>query len=362
VTASDVARLAGVSPMTVSRVINDEASVRQSTRDAVNRAIQELDYSPNKAARSLASARQIKIGLLYYDPSSTFLSLMLIGVLEQARRSDTHIVVVDCADGPEANGVIEGMMADGVDGIILAPPLCDSISVFQTLKDHDIPAVTVGSNHADPYISSVAINDYQAAYIMTQHLLSLGHRRIGFIIGSADQSASGYRLEGFLDAMQKAGIEMQPELIIQGEFSYRSGLEAADKLLELDHPPTAILASNDDMAAGVISGVHRHRMEVPRDITVCGFDDSMMATTIWPEITTIRQPISEMSKAAIEILESSIRRQRSGADPETQRLVMDFTLVKRQSDAAPAAAARSGAAKGRVARRYGSASSRKPPA
>lgn len=362
VTASDVARLAGVSPMTVSRVINDESSVRESTREAVNRAIRELDYSPNKAARSLASASQVKIGLLYYDPSSTFLSAMLIGVLEQARSSDTQIVVVACADGPEINTVIEGLLEDGIDGMILAPPLCDSKIVFSTLKEKAIPAVTVGSRHHEPHISSVSIDDHLAASILTQHLIGLGHRRIAFLIGSAGQSASQYRLAGFRQAMENAGLEIHDELVIQGEFSYRSGMESAERLLALDHPPTAVLASNDDMAAGVISCAHRHHLDVPEDLTVCGFDDSMIATTIWPEITTIRQPIAMMSKQAIEILETGIRRRRAGLENGAQRLEMDFRLVQRNSDAPPPHAEVDAVENRRIARRYGSASSRKPSA
>jgi LacI family transcriptional regulator len=362
VTATDVARLAGVSPMTVSRVINDEGSVRESTREAVNRAIRELGYSPNKAARSLASASPIKIALLYYDPSSTFLSAMLIGVLEQARSSDTQIVVVACADGPEINDVIDGLVEDGVDGMILAPPLCDSRIVFAKLKEIGIPAVTVGSRHDELHISSVSIDDHLAASILTQHLIGLGHQRIAFLIGSAGQSASQYRLAGFKLAMENAGLEVHPELVIQGEFSYRSGMESAEKLLSLEHPPTAVLASNDDMAAGVISCAHRHHLDVPEDLTVCGFDDSMIATTIWPEITTVRQPIAMMSKQAIEILETSIRRQRSGLESGAQRLEMDFTLVQRNSDAPPLGAKGAATANRRIARRYSSASSRKPSA
>lgn len=361
-TASDVARLAGVSPMTVSRVINDESSVRKSTREAVNRAIRELGYSPNKAARSLASASPIKIGLLYYDPSSTFLSAMLIGVLEQARSSDTQIVVVACADGPEIVDVVDGLVQDGIDGMILAPPLCDSRIVFATLKERKIPAVTVGSRHDERHISSVSIDDHLAASILTQHLIGLGHQRIAFLIGSAGQSASQHRLAGFRLAMANAGLGVDEQLVIQGEFSYRSGMEAAEQLLSLEHPPTAVLASNDDMAAGVISCAHRHHLSVPEDLTVCGFDDSMIATTIWPEITTIRQPIAMMSKQAIEILETCIRRQRAGLESGAQRLEMDFTLVKRNSDAPPASTNGSVAVKNVVARRYSSAASRKPSA
>jgi LacI family transcriptional regulator len=367
ITASDVAKRAGVSPMTVSRVINGEASVRKSTKQAVNDAIRELGYSPNKAARSLASADQIRIGLLYSNPSSTYLSKMLLGVLEQARQSDTQIVVVECAAGSDTDAVIDGMVEDGVDGIILAPPLCDSTQAFRTLRRNRVPTVTVGSPHKADEISSVCIDDYLAAQTITRHIISLGHTRISFIIGNAEQAASQLRLAGFRAALQEAGLEVFDELIIQGEFSYLSGFEAAGQLLDLDSPPTAIVASNDDMAAGVIAMAHRHHVEVPADLTVCGFDDTFFATTIWPTITTIRQPIAEMSSLAIEMLEKMIRgrRRHAGKEIKGKHRELDFLLMLRDSDSPPSESkdkSVSGDRKSSLARRFGSGSSRKPPA
>ena len=336
VTANDVARQAGVSPMTVSRVINDEANVRESTRTIVNEVIKDLGYSPNKAARSLASAKQIKVGILYSDPSSTYLSAMLFGLLEQARQSDTQVTVVSCDGGSATEDVLNGMIEDAVDGIILAPPLSDSRQAFEIVKAMDIPAVTIGSQHEDDRISSVHINDVDAARSMTEHLIALGHRRIGFIIGHPAQSASRQRLKGYRLAMRNAGIEVAEELVVQGEFSYQSGFEAADKLLKLDNRPTAIFACNDDMAAGAIATAHRHQIDVPKDLTVCGFDDTMLALTIWPAITTMRQPIAEMSKAAVGILDKIIRQKLVGQAVSPQYLEFDFSLIKRQSDGPPA--------------------------
>lgn len=353
--------------MTVSRVINGEASVRKATRKAVNDAILELGYSPNKAARSLASASQVRIGLLYSNPSGTFLSEMLLGVLEQARQSDTQIVVVECAAGADANTVILGMIEEGVDGIILAPPLCDSPQALQTLRQERMPAVTVGSPNKVDEISSVCIDDYLASLVLTRHIISLGHSRIGFIIGHADQGASALRLEGFRAAMKEAGLEIEEQLVVQGEFSYLSGFNSAGQLLDLDDPPTAIIASNDDMAAGVISMAHRHNVEVPGGLTVCGFDDTMFASTIWPNITTIRQPIADMSSLAIEILEKMIRRRRRFPTKEIQakHKELDFLLMLRDSDSPPSDSVNSGGAgknMSRTARRFASGSSRKPPA
>lgn len=367
VTASDVAQLAGVSPMTVSRVINDESSVRKSTRKAVKRAIDDLGYSPNMAARSLASADQIRIGLLYSNPSSTYLSKMLLGVLEQTRQSDSQIVVVECDAGPDTDAVIEEMVEDGVDGIILAPPLSDSPQAFKTLKSNNMPTVSVGSPHKADEVSSVSIDDFLAAHTITQHLISLGHSRIGFIIGTDFQVSSKLRLEGFRAAMKEAGLEVIDELVIQGEYSYLSGFRSAEQILDLESPPTAILASNDDMAAGVIAMAHRKSMKVPEELTVCGFDDSLFATTIWPKITTIHQPVAEMSSLAIKMLEKLIRGQRrhAGKKIKVKHKELDFLLMLRDSDAPPSELEDSNTSDNRtssMARRFGSGSSRKPPA
>lgn len=364
-TATDVARLAGVSQMTVSRVINNDTKVRDKTREAVQKAIGELGYEPNKAARSLVSANPIRIGLLYSNPNSTFLTKMMIGILDQARKSDTQVMIVTCDEGPDAEGTVSGLIAEGFDGMVLAPPLCDSKPLFDIIAKSGILAVTVGSRHHDDRISAVFIDDQSAAATMTRHLISLGHRRIAFVIGEGSQTASLLRLGGFREAMGSAGIQVDESLIIQGEFSYRSGFEAAEKILEMPNPATAILASNDDMAAGVISAARQYRIRIPEDLSVCGFDDSLLASQIWPPITTIHQPIGEMTHAAIEHIENNIRRQRSGSAARVRRIELDYSLVKRESDTTPRGieTINGGVARtSSVARKYQSSSSRKPPA
>ena len=341
-TITDVAREAGVSPMTVSRVINDDAKVRQSTREAVNRAIDNLGYLPNKAARSLASASQLQIGMLYDNPSSSYLSAMLLGVLEQARRSDTQIVVVECDDEADGMRCIRNMIKTGIDGILLSPPLADSPAVLELLRESGTHCVTIGTRRDEPNISSVSIDDFAAAKLMTEHIIGLGHRRIGFIKGSPDQLVTPLRLAGYREALSSAGIAYDAELVVDGRFSYRSGLAAAEQLLALPDRPTAIFASNDDMAAATVATAHRHHVDIPRDLTVCGFDDTLLATTIWPEITTIHQPITAMSQAAIDLLEKRIRAERLGQDDVRAEVTLDFRFVQRNSDAPPAPARRNG--------------------
>lgn len=340
VTASDVARLAGVSPMTVSRVINGEVSVRESTRAAVNKAIRKLGYSPNKAARSLASASGVQIGLLYSNPSSAYLSAMLLGVLEQARQSDTQIMLVEC--GPDSNPtkVIRGLIRSGVDGVMVTPPAADDPAVLKLLRNQSIAAVTIGTVHEKEGIASVRIDDYAAALAMTRHLIELGHRRIGYIKGGPEHWSTCWRLAGYRDALREAGLNLDQELVVDGDYSYRSGLRAADQLLRLRPAPTAIFASNDDMAAATVATAHRYSIGVPKGLTVCGFDDTYLATTIWPELTTVRQPIADMSQAAIDLLVKNVRAHRAGLEPQCQHVELDFQIVLRQSDAPPPRAVR----------------------
>lgn len=334
-TISDVARRAGVSAMTVSRVINGENNVRPATREAVNAAIAALSYAPNRAAQSLAGANQIRIGLLYSNPSSAYLSEFLVGGLDQASRGNVQLIVEKCEPDHHEGDVARRLVAGGIDGLILPPPLCDSPEVMAALEETGTPAVAVATGRAADGLSAVSIDDYRAAHAMTLHITALGHQRIGFIVGNPNQTVSERRLEGYRDALAAAALPYDEELVAPGLFTYRSGLDAAERLLDLPNPPTAIFASNDDMAAATVAVAHRRGLDVPGDLTVCGFDDTALATTIWPELTTIRQPITDMSRAAVDLLLDAVRRQRSGEGGKPRQLLLDFTLVRRQSDAAP---------------------------
>ncbi len=334
-TISDVARAAGVSTMTVSRVINRAGNVKADTVAAVDAAIARLNYSPNPAARSLAGARQLRVGLLYGNPSA-YLSEFLIGVLDQANLSHVQLVVEKCTAGADDADVAQRLVEEGIDGILLSPPLGDSESLLTLLNGTGIPFVVVAAGRSAPNVSVVSINDFAAARAMTTHLVQLGHRRIGFITGNSDQSASSLRQEGYTAALQAHGIVVDPELIAPGLFTYRSGLDATEQLLRLSVPPTAIFASNDDMAAAAIAVAHRRGLAVPGELTVCGFDDTTMATRIWPELTTVRQPIGEMSRAALELLVRKVKAQRANVELMNDRQILDFSLVRRQSDAPPA--------------------------
>ena len=337
-TIADVAREARCSPMTVSRVINGEGNVREETREHVLAAVRKLNYSPNRAARSLAGGDQLRVGLLFDNPSSSYLAEFLMGALEEATRRDIHLEVQSCDNSPDHAQLIAGLSEGGVRGFILPPPLCDDQRVLDLIAKNGGIAIAVGPGKAEGSHGSVLIDEYQAAFDMTKHLIGLGHQRIGFIIGNPEQVASGKRLDGFRSAMKDAGLEPIDELIAQGQFTYRSGMVAAEKLLSADPLPTAIFASNDDMAAATVAVAHRKHLDVPSDITVTGFDDTDLASSIWPELTTIRQPIREMTAKAVEMIAEKARSRRPASKAEEEHVTMPYKLVRRSSDAGPSLA------------------------
>lgn len=327
--------------MTVSRVINADPRVRPQTRETVKLAIAALRYVPNPAARNLAGAAHLRIALLFSNPSASYLSEFLVGSLDQAGRSDVQLLVEKCEIGTSERDVTERLVRTGIDGVILPPPLCDSAVVRDLLLAARIPIVVVATADPPATAASVSIDDLTAARVMANHLASLGHRRIGFITGHPNQTTSARRLAGYRAALTDHALSYSPDLVMHGTFDYRSGMAAADRLLALATPPSAIFASNDDMAAATVAVAHRRGLDVPGDLTVCGFDDSALATTIWPELTTIRQPIADMSRAAVELLVETIRMAKAGrsakpaAPAPARHIVLDFTLIRRESDAAP---------------------------
>lgn len=330
VTIHDVARHAGVSPMTVSRVINSEANVREETRARVAASVKALRYSPNLAARSLASAGAMHIGIFFRNPSAGYLTELLLGSLEQSTRSGCQLVIEQCGGEDQDREAILRVAKGGIDGVILPAPMCDSEAALKAVDEAGIPAVLIASGRPAAKHSAVSINDFEASRAMTRHLLSLGHKRIAYINGHPAQTASGQRFRGFIEAMTEAGLSVGTEQVAQGYFSYRSGLEAAEQLLDGYHP-TAVFASNDDMAAATMAVAHRKGLDVPKDISVVGFDDTPVATTVWPELTTIRQPISDMAREAVRLLIDQIRGGRAGAPPQRVHKLQKFTLVQRES-------------------------------
>jgi LacI family transcriptional regulator len=333
-TLQDVADHAEVSIMTVSRTIRGDAKVARATRQRVENALVALKYPRPIAHRPFPPEQEIRIALLYNQPRSSHLSGFLINSLLEARHNHVHLELETFEDRLPGEEIVDELLAARTHGVILLPPLCDSPEILDALAAADIRVVAVATGRTQRETSSVTIDDEQAARDMTQHLIALGHGRIAFILGDPRHRSTKRRLDGYLRALTEAGIARDDGLIEQGLFTYRSGLDAAERILSQAQPPTAIFASNDDMAAAAVAVAHQRRLDVPRDLSVCGFDDAPLATTIWPELTTVRQPMDDMSRAAIELLVGEIRAGwHTGAKPK--QLVLDHKIVRRQSDSAP---------------------------
>ncbi|SFU56617.1 LacI family DNA-binding transcriptional regulator [Pseudoduganella namucuonensis] len=329
-TIYDVARVAGVSAMTVSRVVNGSAQVTAVTRDKVMAAVESLNYQVNFAARA-ARVGTLRVGLLYSNPSESFLSALLVGAMDQCGQMGAQLILERCTDLRSQRAAIGKLIASGADGILVPPPLCDTKSALKQLDEIGMPTVAVATGRPSPGVSAVRIDDYEGALTMTRHLLSLGHKDIGFIKGDPKHTPAQMRYQAFLDGMAEAGLEVPPERVADGLFTYRSGLAAARQLLGQAKRPTAIFASNDDMAAAVVAVAHGMHLQLPEELTICGFDDTPVATTVWPELTTIHQPIGDMARAAVDLLVDQIRRRRVGEPPVVQHKLLPYTLVKRES-------------------------------
>lgn len=337
-TIKDVAQHAGVSAMTVSRVLNAEASVRPETRERVQAAIRDLNYRPNLSARNLARANTYFIGLLYDNPSAGYISELLIGALNRCRKAGYHLIVEHCGSASEnwEDAIADMLRTSNFDGVIMPPPVCDNPAILDAVSAAGLPHVRIAPDTDPDRSPLVATDDRAAARSMTEYLLELGHRRIAFIEGPDGHGASRERLAGFRDAIEAGGVEQDPDLVVPGAFTYRSGLEAAERLLSADHRPTAIFASNDDMAVAVIAMAHRFSLDVPRELTVAGFDDTQTATAIWPQLTTVRQPIAGMAAEAVDLLAADLDARRSGeAGDGTGRREIRSEIVVRDSSAPP---------------------------
>ncbi|MEY4722282.1 MAG: hypothetical protein RIQ46_2007 [Pseudomonadota bacterium] len=327
-TLADVAREAGVSAMTASRAVNGGEGVLPETRERVLAAVAALGYVPNLAARSLAGGKPCRIALLHSNPSAAYLSEFLMGSMAEADASDAQLVVEHCREGEDPAALVARLAEHRIDAVLLPPPLCDDSALIAAIAAAALPAARIATGQPLAGTIAITIDDEAAAHAMTARLIAQGHRRVGFIAGNPNQTASALRRAGYQRALAEAGIAPDPALVRQGDFTYRSGLVAAEGLLAESQPPSAIFASNDDMAAAAVAVAHRLGLAVPGKVAICGFDDTALATTIWPELTTIRQPVADMARIATARLVGKVRGRRSDG-PDHVRL--PFTLVSRGS-------------------------------
>lgn len=340
VTINDVAAAAGVSIKTVSRVLNHEPNVRTKTRDRVMTAVNALHYRPNPSARSLATARSLLIALFIDNPSTAYVTEFQLGAIARCREAGFHLTVEPIESGSEKlEEVVRPMITNlRVDGVILTPPVSDDAVVMQVLKQTGTPFVRIAPESEPQRAPEVHMDDARAAYEMTRHLIELGHSDIAFIMGHPQHGAARLRHEGFRQAMADAGLEVRPDRVKQGYFSFKSGFECAEALLADDARPSAIFASNDDMALGVLAMAHRRGLNVPDDLSIAGFDDTPAASVVWPQISTVRQPIFDMGAAAADLIITGAARRALNGAPATSQL-LDFRVLPRESTAPPARAA-----------------------
>lgn len=320
----DVAKAARVSIKTVSRVLNREANVRPETRERVMQAVEALRYTPDPSARSLAGHRSFNIALLYNNPSDNYMMGVISGVLEACAHEQYHLLLCPAALDAAAllRDVDELVARSRPDGLVLTPPLTDSPALLARLAELDIPFASISPRGHEGGVG-VAMNEPAAAEQMVDHLLSLGHRRIAHIIGHPAHGASSWRLDGYRRGLLGGGLALDPQLEVPGEFSFESGVAAAQHLFAMPDPPTAVFAANDDMAAGVIHVALERGMRLPHDLSVCGFDDTPISRQLFPSLTTIHQPTDEMGRLATLGLLAFIRSgERSGIRRVTHTLVV----------------------------------------
>ncbi|MES2895423.1 MAG: LacI family DNA-binding transcriptional regulator [Pseudomonadota bacterium] len=331
-TIKDVSDIAGVSMKTVSRVLNKERYVSEATRLRVEQAVAQLNFQPSAAARTLAGKRSHQIALIYDNHSPHYIHQIQTGVWARCRQEGVRLLAqpadVGSADlAREVGGLIDQTQ---VDGVILSSPVTDVVAVLEELERRAVAYVRISPGTEHERSSSVTMDDVQAADDMTSHLVALGHRRIAFVIGHPNHTASDLRLFGYRRALDRAGLAFEPKYVRPGQFDFESGEAAADVLLDLSPRPTAIFASNDDMAAGVLTVAHRRGLAVPGDLSVAGFDDTALASQLWPPLTTVRQPTRELAYAAAGLL--------FGAPDEIVHRRLPHELVVRASTAPPPSA------------------------
>lgn len=335
-TIDDVAKAAGVARVTVSRVLNNGANVRPQTRERVRQAVEALGYSVNQQARALASGSARQIMLIHahspeLEPNSYYNAGLELGALRGCSSLGFDLVTraVDPHDSNRLRLLAAILEGHRPAGLIISPPLSDDIEFIEVARRAGVQVIAVSAGEkARAAVLAVGIDERAGGHLIGQHLTSLGHRDIGFIKGPTEHRAAALRYDGFVDALHEAGIDAEP-WTTTGDFTFKSGVEAAEQLLREGVELTAIACANDDMAAGAMLALHRAHLEIPTAISVTGFDDTPMSEIIWPPLTTIRQPIKDMTERAVQLL---VTNQSNGS---IQYDVLPFELIVRESTSRP---------------------------
>lgn len=327
VTIIDVANEAGVSFGTVSRVINNDVHVKEETRKRVLEAMQQLGFVANRQARSLAGGRSNSVGVLVPDLGTGYIGEIIRGIDAELSLTDVDLILYTThrTARKEANYVAN--LAKGmVDGLLLVLPRSPA-DFIGTLTERNFPFVLIDHQGTGRDCPAVGATNWQGAYNATEYLIKLGHQRIGFITGSMDLGCAADRLEGYRSALRTHHLPDTSELIYEGTFFQPDGFAGASALLDLPVPPTAIFASNDVMAMGVMDAVRDRGLRVPADISIVGFDDIPQASLVRPALTTINQPLEKMGRVATQMLLDLLRL----PDKEAGRIELPTELIIRDS-------------------------------
>ena len=319
VTIKDVARLSGVSSMTVSRVINGSERVRPVTRQRVERAIAELGYVPSRLARGLIRQKTGTLAMIVPDVANPFFTLIVRGAEDVARRAGYRIILCDTrADLAIEREVIEEMIAHRVEGIAIAPVSDRSRGHLERLARFGVQFVLIDRTVPGVESDVVVGDSLGGARRLVEHLISHGHRRIGFITESEDVSTARDRRQGYLAALAAAGLALDPSLIVYSTVDPPGGFDGMRRLLELAEPPTAVFTVNNLVAVGAIEAVRAHDLEVPDDVALVCYDDIEYASRLYPFLTVMSQPAETLGKLGTQLLLERIE----GRAPEQPRLVV----------------------------------------
>jgi LacI family transcriptional regulator len=300
VTINDVARLAGVSKRTVSRVLNNSPKVGKATREKVQRIIDELNYHPDVQARGLAARRSYMLGMIYDNPDALYIDAVLRGALSVCRDLGYELVIHPCdMKSPDlTEEAVQVARRSKLEGVLILPPVSENNQLAGALGKAGVNYVRLVSVALDKSEHVVISSERSATAAMAEYLVGLGHCRIGYIAGPEGMKSTRERLEGFCDSLEKHGCKLCEDMVKRGAYTFESGVECTRALLSLPEPPTAIFASNDEMAVGAINAAWSMGLRVPEDLSVAGFDDSILASRIIPRLTTIRRPVREMARLA----------------------------------------------------------------
>lgn len=333
-TINDVARLAGVSKKTVSRVINRSALLNSETRERVERVIAEIGYVPNPQARALALRRNFLIGLIHDNPNAQTVLNVQQGILEALQGTEFELVVrpVDRLSPLMLDDVRTFLSRQRPFGVLLLPPISEDDVLAALCDELGCRYVRMGSAELDDPEHLVASNDREAVHDAITYLVDQGHSLIAFIEGPRGFRSAAERRTGFEQAIEAAGIELPRNFVAEGNYTFESGIEAANRLLDLGPAPTAIFASNDEMAAGVVHAANQRGLSVPDNLSVVGFDDTAIAAHIWPPLTTVRWPTIPMARSAARKLVGTPAGEAKGG-PEPALFLS--SLVRRASVAPP---------------------------